>query len=175
MTALSPDYPVWPMLFAAGSRHRVSPLLHLGAGVGRVARHAPAGIQYLATPFTKLVRGPGGTYCATAAFDASARAGLHARRLALAGVTAISPIVQAVEICATRPGIGAGAGLPDPLDEAFWADWCRPLLWASRSVIVPAIPGWSKSVGVWREVVWALDRNMPVFVYAGGLEGDDGQ
>lgn len=173
MTGLPLDFPAWPMLMAAGAQHRVSPLLHVGCDLDRVARHATAGIQYLATPFSKAVRAEGGGYCQTAAFDMAARAGCHARALSLAGVTAISPIIQAVEMCSSRPAAGPGAARPDPLDLAFWETWCRPLLFACRSVIVPDIAGWSTSVGIWREVVWALDRNMPVFLYAGAMEGSE--
>ncbi|SDX91959.1 DUF1937 family protein [Roseicitreum antarcticum] len=169
-----PDHPAWPLLMAPGARHRVSPLVRIGCDLDEIARHAPAGIQYLATPFSRNVLGDDGGYCQTAGFDAAGRAGACARRLAMAGVTAISPVVQSVEMLSSRPATGVGADVPDPLDAAFWEVWCRPLLWACKSVIVADIAGWSASRGIWHEVVWALDRNMPVFVCADKMEVDDG-
>ena len=94
---------------------------------------------------------------------AATRADRHAARLAMRGVTAVSPIVQAASMCHATAHL-------DPLDARFWTRWCAPILAASRAVVVPDIPGWSRSEGVWHEVREALGRSLPVHVYARGVE-----
>jgi len=79
------------------------------------------------------------------------------------GVTAVSPIVLADGMCHATEHL-------DPLDVRFWTRWCAPILAAARAVVVPDIPGWSRSEGVWHEVREALGRSLPVHVYARGVE-----
>lgn len=135
-------------------------LLHTGASPESVAR-VGSGLRYLATPYSRLVRDPrSGQWSRVRSEEMVRHAALHAADLAGCGVTAVSPIVQSGVMC-------HGASVLDPLDEAFWGRWCQPLLEACTAVVVPDIPGWRQSLGVWREVVWALDRNRPVHVYGG--------
>lgn len=149
----------WPQLM------RMAPvwpgLLHLGATAESVAR-AASGQVYLASPYTLQVIDPRtGRWSRARSRTLAAAAALHAGLLARRGVTAVSPIVLSAAMCHLP------ATELDPLDERFWAGWCQHLLAVSRAVVVPDIPGWRQSLGVWREVIWALERNMPVHIYGG--------
>ncbi|PTV94908.1 uncharacterized protein DUF1937 [Rhodobacter aestuarii] len=140
-----------------------SPLVHLRATPEVVAQHA-AGLAYLATPYTRKVM-LNGRWNYDKSVTLSLLAAREGLRLARVGVTAVSPIVQAAE------GLHAQAGAPgpkvNPLDRVFWTAWCRPMFAAARLVVVPAIPGWDESEGVFAEVTEAVRRNMPVFIYGG--------
>ena len=114
---------------------------------------------YLATPYTLLAKDGAGEWSTHGSDAAAKHAALWARRLALRSVASASPIIQSVAM------INADSlGHLDPLNEAFWSGYCQPILAASWAVIVPPIDGWSRSLGVWREVCYALERNKPVFV-----------
>lgn len=146
----------WPELL------RMAPwwpgLLHPGATPASVARVA-SGLVYLATPYSLQATDPRNGRWRRDWSDALARAAaLEAVALAREGLTAVSPIVQSAAMCNALDGL-------DPLDERLWARWCQPMLDAARAVVVPDIPGWRRSLGVWREVIWALEHNMPVHVY----------
>lgn len=136
-----PPEPAWDRLFD----------LYGGVCVGRIPFVAAAArlrgrLVYLATPYSREVLDAAGEFCPARSAWSAARAAAWAQRFATEGVTAVSPIVQAVAML----GVRGGGGL-DPLDAAFWDDWCRPLLRASDAMVVPAMPGWDRSVGVWRE------------------------
>jgi hypothetical protein len=124
-------------------------------GVARLAR----GPAYLATPYTKLVTDGAGCVDWGKAAAASHAAAVVQHDLALRGVSAWSPIVQA-QAMLTAGRDGARVRMPglDPLDTGFWEAWCRPWLHAAEVVIVPTLPGWHASDGVWREANIALDR-----------------
>lgn len=145
----------WEHLFADP---KACPILHIGATPERVAREV-AGIAYLATPYSKVVIGSDGLWDYSLSLDASARASRAAARLAALNITALSPIVMAAEMCHNSPALA-------PLDAIFWMRWCRPMLDAAVAVVVPDIPGWCDSAGIWVEVATALDRNKPVFIYS---------
>jgi len=115
-------------------------------------------LVYLASPFTKLVVGADGHYDFGRGLVAATYAARWSRRLAAVGVTAVSPIIQAVEMVH-----GDSPPILDPLDQKFWTCWCAPLLQACRAVVVPPIPGWAESDGVWRELRAALTAGRSVF------------
>ena len=138
-------------------------LLHPETSLKEVSKRCLGTMAYLATPYSKVALDDDGEWNATASLECGARAGYWARPLALSGVTAISPISQAVEMIhadfrCTRL---------DPMDAEFWENWCRPLLVASRSVIVPPIDGWDESEGIWHEVRAALMARKCVYLLRG--------
>lgn len=163
----------WPALLrpAAGPPE----LMKLGAGPALVARHCRWGQPvYLATPYTRRAAGPDGCWCAERSRAALAEAAREAARLAAVGVTAVSPVVLAVSMVEAEAEAGAVPGPRlDPMDEGFWRDWCRPILDACCAVVVPDLPGWRESAGVWREVRLALAWQRPVFLYAEGADAGD--
>ena len=150
--------PAWGALIAGEAG--VPSLLHVGAGPAAMAQRCRGILVYLATPYSREVLGPDGAWCPARSIELGLRAADRAARLARVGVTAVSPIAQAADMVhVARPPI-------DPLDDAFWEAWCRPLLAGCGAVAVPDMPGWDRSRGIWHEVTWALERNMPVFVEA---------
>lgn len=156
----------WPALARGGAVG--SGLLRFGATPAQVARRA-GGMVYLATPYSREVVDSAGRWRLERSIDMALRAAQAAAELAALRVTAVSPVVLSAEMCAARdlrPGAGAEI---DPLDQRFWGAWCAPILRASCAVVVPQIEGWQCSTGIWREVFWALERNMPVFIYAEGV------
>ena len=140
-----------------------SPLVHVGASPEVVARHN-AGLAYLATPYTKEVL-TGGKWDFNKSVAASLIASRHVLLLMREGVTAVSPIVLAAEALHAQPSVPGRK--VSPLDHARWTDWCRPMFAAAKLVVVPNIPGWDRSEGIWAEVRAALAHNTPVFVYGG--------
>lgn len=141
-------------------------LLRMGAGPDVVSRRAKAGLVYLASPVTLRFE-PG----ASVAEDRLVvdqllhECGLDLAALAESGVTAVSPVVQALSMVSVR-----GDSLRrDPwgvLDAARWMGWCWPLLGRCSAVYVPDRLGWAQSAGVAAEVTEALRRNCQVFVQA---------
>lgn len=156
MNPLQHETPDWPAL-AAFSRD-CALLVRFGMSDETVAATA-AGLVYLATPYSKIALSEHGNWSFHASAEAMTRASRHAARLAKRGISACSPIVMAADMCHTDTTL-------DPLDAAFWTRWCAPLLAASRSVVVPDIPGWDQSAGIWHEVREAVAMNKPVHVYA---------
>lgn len=116
-------------------------------------------LVYLATPYSKLAVNDSGEWCRVGSYEAAVRAALWAGLLAAEGITAVSPIVQSVEMVHSDL-----CGDLNPLDEVFWEGWCRPLLAASDVIVVPPIPGWRESEGIWIEVCSALSTNRPVYL-----------
>lgn len=134
--------------------------LRQDASLGDVAHHCRGHLTYLATPYSRqVVDHEDGAWDPNLSDDLGMVAAKWSRDLAIEGVTAISPILICVEMIA-RDFTGA----LDPLDHMFWSTWCRPLLRRSEVVIVPPIPGWDESLGVWQEVRWALMHQVPVFL-----------
>lgn len=152
--------PDWPRLSAA---YPGNVLLHVDCPLSDVASRVRGDLVYLATPYSRLVADGSGGWDRGLSLLLGTRAARWARALALEGVTAVSPIVMAVEICHADV-----EGLLDPLDDAFWSRWCQPLLSASAAVVVPPMVGWDQSAGVWREACWALRHNVPVYLIAEG-------
>lgn len=148
----------WPALMRRTEDD--DPDLTFGATPDSVAA-GTYGLIYLATPYNRIVRDAHGNWDRHLSVQAWEKASRAAAALCERGVTAISPIALSTDICATNARI-------DPLDQKFWTRWCEPLLQAADFVVVPDIPGWDASLGVWHEVTWALSVGTPVMVYAGG-------
>lgn len=166
--------PDWGVIFAPDVRDRWEGRVWFGAGPTTVARYTLGGKPvYLATPYTKRVRKEGGGWSYEASLHASAQAARELGRLARVQVTGISPIVQSAEMVhAEAFGICVDGKPLDPLNDAFWREWCRPLLYASCAVVVPDLDGWQASEGVHGEVMWVLsETNWPVFFYAEAEHG----
>ena len=125
------------------------------------------GPAYLATPYTRLVTDQAGRFDFALSWIAASRAALVMDALVRHGVSAWSPIVQAhamIRVGRTfRPGPSWHDPL-DPLDVGFWENWCRPWLDAAAVVIVPDLPGWQQSDGVWAEAHVALARQRKVLL-----------
>ena len=141
-------------------------LFHRDVSLIDVAQHCRGSLSYLATPYSKVALDAWGDWCPSTSLECAEQAGLCARSLALAGVTAISPIIQAVEMVHAD----FRDERLDPLDAEFWEAWCRPLLAASWYVIVPPIDGWAESDGIWLEVRTALQFGRSGFL---NREGED--
>ena len=163
---LAEGAPQWGNLLAeyAGTQFD---LLRPDCSLVEAARLARGHLAYLATPYSKLVLNDDLEWDRGQSLDLVLRAARWASLFALEGVTAISPIVQAGEMCHSRL-----EGDLDPLDHVFWTKWCAPLLAASRILLVPPVPGWDQSQGIWFETCTALSRNVRVCLIApeqGGL------
>ena len=145
-------------------------LRHPGLIEGRmsvmVVERLRGGQVYLATPYSRHVT-VDGVFCDYKSGFMGGVAADWARRLAVAGVSAVSPVVLAVAML--REDLECGLR---PLDHVFWAHWCQPLLLASRTVAVPMIEGWDSSRGIWAEVIWALVANRPVVLINNQEQGD---
>jgi hypothetical protein len=154
-----PAHPDWQWLRRAGAPDG---LLWLDCSFDLAATRARGSLAYLAAPYTREVTAGDGLWCEDLSDLAEARVARWAHAFALAGVTVASPIGGACELL--RADV---EGRLDPLDDAFWARWCRQMLHACGSVLVPPMPGRDDSAGVWHEVGSALARNVPVFQIAG--------
>lgn len=146
--------------------YAVGHLFFRDARLADVVQRCRGRLAYLATPYTKVSVFEDGEWSPTESLECAVRAARWGRLLALEGVTAVSPVIQAVEM------VHADfiEQQLDPLDASFWMDWCRPLLNASGVVIVPPVPGWDNSDGIWEEVRAALMFNRPVFLIRPGEE-----
>lgn len=142
----------------------VKGLVHQHCSLHSVGAACAGRLVYLATPYSREVVTARGEWVMGLSERMQQQAAQEAERLCLRGVTAISPIVLSAAMC--HLPIPRLIGL-DPLDAAFWGAWCQPLLAASGAVVVPDIPGWDRSVGVWREAVWAVEHGVPVYLYGG--------
>lgn len=94
---------------------------------------------------------------------------LGARELAFlyeAGVSAICPTVQRAEILHAAATL---SNRPKAFDAQFWAARSLPLLNAAAIVVVPDVQGWARCPMVWRDVNIALQHNVPIHLYAGGV------
>jgi hypothetical protein len=130
---------------------------------------------YLATPYSRECLDVLGAWSHDESDRCAHRASVCAAELLALGVTAVSPIALAVGMinATCHHGYRAARRTPsiDPLDAAMWTRWCQPLLNVCGAVVVPDIPGWDKSAGIWHEVGFAIDRQIPVFIYAGPDHG----
>ena len=141
-------------------------LLHRDATLAEVITHARGRLCYLATPYSRVALDEYGAWDPYASVDCAVPAAKWACLLALEGVTAVSPIIQAVEMVS----YDYPAQQLDPLDGRFWEGWCRPLLAASDVIIIPPITGWAESEGIWHEACAALRSNRRVYLIRDGEE-----
>lgn len=131
-----------------------------GADARAVIERGCGGLVYVATPYTRLARVPGtDTWSYQMSAMAQERAIFKAVPLVAAGLSAVAPVILASQMCHRSMNL-------DPLDERFWARWCRPILSSAALVWVPEIRGWAESRGVRFEVATALSRNVPVLIEA---------
>jgi len=161
--------PEWGAALAAAARG-ADPLLRVVSGPAAVAA-AFGGRQpvYVATPYSREVVGPDGRWDHHLSVVAMLRAAAAADDLLACGVTALSPIVQAAAMVhGAMRGAAGGVSVHrhDPLDGALWQRWCAPVLRVCGALVVPDLPGWDRSWGIWHEFNAALAANMPVFLYA---------
>ncbi len=141
-------------------------LFHRDASLADAVQHCRSRLCYLATPFPAQSDYIDGQWCAASAVESSVRAARWLRLLAVEGLTAVSPVSQAVELVQADH---VDQQL-DPMDDAFWTLWARPLLFACGAVIVPQVPGWRDSDAVWRDVRAALHVSRSVFLIRSGEE-----
>lgn len=116
-----------------------------------------SGQAYLATPYT--IWAETGMDVQAAAYRAEQWLGF----LTLAGISAVSPIVQSHRACLATPEL-------DNLDGDFWNRINGPLMAASSCMIVPPIPLWHLSRGIAYEARAFVAQNKPVYLIseAGG-------
>lgn len=142
----------------------MSGLLRTGVSVPDLAVRARGRQVYVATPFTLRLRGRTVYGRGVAAHRVAVEAAQALDALAREGVSAVSPVLMAVSMIQSRSLSEAPTAQGGYLDHAFWMDWSRRILEASGAVWVPDMDGWQASVGIAREVEWALARNVRVFV-----------
>lgn len=131
------------------------PVADIGMGL-MPAPGTTGAFWYLASPFTRRAA-PRGYYDEDAAADAAHDAAEWAATLELEGISAFSPIAQAVAMVSAM-----GEEPMDPLNADRWMEWCLPFLHAAHGVVVPDITGWRESDGVAEEVRTALGHDKPV-------------
>jgi len=135
-------------------------LLFRDAALADVAAFGMSRLCYLATPPAPVDDTADARWGAARLVASGVPAARWACRLSVHGVTALSPMVQAVEMhLADR----LASGLPDP-DALFWQAWQRPLVAASDFVAVPPIVGWQDCAAVWGATRHALETRKPVFL-----------
>ncbi|PYE80395.1 DUF1937 family protein [Pseudoroseicyclus aestuarii] len=159
-----PMDPDWPQLCA---RYAGSGLLQRDVALIDAAQVLRSGLAYLATPYTQLSLDDGGRWCPSSSSLAADAAAAWCSRFAQTGVTAVSPVVQADAMLQRDPWSDA----LDPLDETFWSVWCRPLLSRCDAVVIPPLPGWEQSLGVWTAARAAVTRQTRVILIAAEPEG----
>jgi hypothetical protein len=166
--------PAWGPVLAAAQRGDL-PLVKLGQSAVLVGKsYGGAQPVYLATPYTKECIDVLGEWSYDLSRAMQRRAERAAADLHAQGVSAFAPVALSAGIVhATgefhhrgRTGSKFKPGL-DPLDAVAWARWCQPFLNVCGAVVVPDLPGWDRSRGIWQEVQFAVDRGIPVFVYYG--------
>lgn len=151
-------------------------LLRRGLTVQEVARIAPGGPLYLATPYSKLAVDERQRWDVARSAEAQAHATRWARRFARLGVSAFAPITLSGDIVhhayADHVDPESSQYLPGsdiaPLDSERWEAWCRPFLQVSSALAVPPVPGWDQSAGIWREACNMLMAMRPVYLLGEG-------
>lgn len=150
----------WRRVMATGGAH--SALVRVGSGPDDVARHC-VGLAYLAAPYDGQA-GSRRNWRIERSTMMSVLASREVLRLTCLNVSAICPTVlraEAMHAAATVDEVSL-----DPMDTGFWGKWSQPYLNASAIVAVPEITGWQRCPMVARDVAWALERNVPVHIYA---------
>lgn len=143
-------------------RGPASALVVTGSDAGRVARVC-AGWAYLAVPYAGEV-----ALKASWRLERSVRfvnlAGMAAAQLTEAGCDVLCPVIQ-------RAVISHAAGLArvdlDPLRAEAWDRLADRMRGVASVVVVPDLQGWDRCRAIWADVAWALERDVPVHVYAG--------
>lgn len=125
---------------------------------------------YLATPYSRRAM-RAGRFDYPAAHVAALDARRVLRLMTVAGITAISPIVQSQAVIADLWTDASDAKGERQIGSlALNADWWeainRPLLNVARGIYVPELPGWDESTGIMAEVVQVLRGTRPVMVGA---------
>ncbi|PYE81426.1 DUF1937 family protein [Pseudoroseicyclus aestuarii] len=161
-----PRDPDWPQLCA---RYTGSGLLQRDVALIDAAQVLRGSLAYLATPYMRQSTDDGGRWCPSLSSLAADAAAGWTSRFACAGVTAVSPVVQADAMLQRDPWSDALV----PLDETFWSTWCRPLLARCDAVVIPPLPGWDCSAGVWAGACAAVTRQMRVILI--GAEPEEPQ
>lgn len=160
--------PKWDAILAGDAAHCGS--MRWGCGPITVARWVPGGRPvYLATPYSREVLDANGAWDHRKSYNQKYGAAKAALALMDVGVTALLPIILSAEIIHASMHDEKPVPRIDPLDPVLWERWCRPMLDACCAVVIPDLPGWQRSRGIWFEALRAMDRQCPVFVYAGGL------
>lgn len=163
----------WGPVLAAARRGDL-PLIRIGATPASVAKEF-GGRQpvYLATPYSREVIDDMGEWCHLRSQAMGRAAARAAEALRQAGVSAFAPIALSDamvraggEFVATARGGVCFAASADPLDDAAWARWCQPFLNVCGALVIPDIAGWDRSDGIAAELRYALQRDLPVFLYA---------
>ena len=128
---------------------------------------------YLATPYTRRVTGPGGTWSRQMNGELARECAHQAGRLVRLGLAVHAPVLQSAMVCEVWDDLARSGAppAPDPLDAAFWEQVNRPALEACGAVVVPDLPGWADSDGIRDEVYQTLRRNARVFFYAPFTKG----
>lgn len=155
-----------PVIEAAA---RGDALVHWGAAPAFIARRG-AGLAYLASPLTGRIRDRDAFWQDWEDIIEECAADLDA--LAAVGVSAISPVLMALEMIGVRRG-GVANMLHGPrgvLAHDYWMRWSGVMLSRCDLVVVADRPGWQVSQGIAREVECALSRNVPVF-FMGAADG----
>lgn len=164
------DFPPRPDWTGAALVNYRGLLLHEGVTLADAAPQLRGKLVYLATPYSRVVVDERGRWEIGLNAQAVAAATRWACRLARLGVTAAAPITMAGDMIAHDYCRAAGPEL-DPLDARFWEAWCRPLLEKSDCVVVPPLPGWRDSTGIWRECVAMLGVGRPVHLLTEAAHG----
>ncbi|MCL4069019.1 DUF1937 family protein [Pseudomonas sp. GX19020] len=142
---------------------RWSALVETDTAPARVAQYA-SGQIYLAAPYPLAVRGRQAEWKPALSERIALLAAREILRLMQLGVSAVCPVQMRAGMCIASPLVDEP---PPALDPHVWQDWAIPMLAVSRMVVVPDIPGWSVCPEVWATAVWALNRNIPLHIYAG--------
>lgn len=152
----------WRAVMAPGGRH--SALVTTGSSPLRVARNA-VGLAYLSAPYAGEVALRGDWR-----FDRSVRiltcVSREMLRLAKAGCYALSPVMQQAEMAQVAP-LARQEGIEvDPLADPVWRELAVRMRQVCGLVVVPDLQGWDRCPAVRADVAWALERNVPVHLYA---------
>lgn len=162
----------WNALAEAVRRQEVTGLIFDQQPQDVAAAVGGKGFVYLATPYSKRVTDRLGRWNLPQSAALAAEAAVQVGRLKEVGVSAFSPIALSADIVHATLQMRVQAtpsAAHDPLDAEAWLRWCMPFLQAASAVVVPYLVGWDQSEGIKAEVVEALKRGIPVFVYAAGV------
>ena len=153
------------------------PNVVVGADAAAVARVlGGVGFAYVATPYSREAVNDLGHWDYLLSGRLARKAARVVNDLRVAGVSAISPIVEShmmVAATGSHQALGhtqAVAFVPsvDPMDAGAWLRWCMPIVGAAAAVVVRDLAGWDRSAGIKAEVRAAIELRKPVFIYAKG-------
>lgn len=155
--------PDWRPVLAP--RGQYSALVRVGSSPARVAHGNGGRLAFVAAPYIEAVHDRRG-WRPDLSVRLSLLTGREVMRLRMSGVTAVCPSLMLGAMCEASHLV---PDAPAPSDRRGWEEWARPILFAAGQIVVPDIEGWHRCPLIWRQVQWALGRNVPVHVYAGGL------